>query len=59
MSIFFSSELNILETVLKKFKSLSTPEIIKIAHDEKAWLDNVKNKAIIDFTIYAPQLSAL
>ncbi len=58
-NLFTSAELNILETVLKKFKSLSTPELIKIAHDEKAWLDNVKHKAIIDFTIYAPQLSAL
>ena len=57
--LFSKQELNILAQVLKKFKSLSTPEIMKIAHDEKAWLDNIKNKSIIDFSIYAPQIIAL
>ncbi len=58
-NLFNSSELNILKVVLNKFKSLSTSDIIELSHKEKAWIDNIDNKSIIDFAIYAPQLIAL
>ena len=59
LDLFSGTELDILEKVLEKFKSLSTTEIMNIAHEEKAWLDNIQHKSLIDFAIYAPQLIAL
>jgi transcriptional regulator with XRE-family HTH domain len=54
--LFFKSELRTLDEVHKKFQSISTTDLMKISHSEKAWLDNIASKALIDYSIYAPQL---
>ncbi len=58
-NLFDSEELNTLKEVLKRFKDVSTPELMKISHNEKAWQNNIKGKTIIDYLTYAPQLMAL
>lgn len=58
-SLFGKSELIIFEQVLKKFKNTATPELMKIAHDEKAWLENINKKAIIDYAGYGPILKGM
>ena len=58
-SIFNQFELLSLNKVLKKFKNTSTKELMEISHEEKAWIDNIENKSVIDYRVYAPQLKAL
>lgn len=58
-SLFNADELNTLNEVLKRFKDVTTQELMKIAHGEIAWKDNISGKSIIDYSIYAPQLKAL
>jgi uncharacterized phage-associated protein len=38
-----------LEEVASRFKNTSTTEIIEISHREKAWIENVEEKRIIDY----------
>ena len=57
--LFSKSELSNLKMVLGKFKDVPTQKLMKISHDEKAWLENINTKSIIDYSIYAPQLIAL
>ena len=47
--LFNESELQILETVAERFKNTSTNEIIEISHKEKAWIDNIAEKKLIDY----------
>ena len=58
-SIFSESEIDILKKVLDTFKSKSTEVIMNISHQELAWIENVKTKMTIDYSIYAPQLKAI
>ncbi|MGA7722544.1 MAG: type II toxin-antitoxin system antitoxin SocA domain-containing protein [Ignavibacteriaceae bacterium] len=58
-SLFNASEIDILQQVSNKFKSLPTEKIKNITHEDKAWLDNQGKKAIIDYSKYAPLLKAL
>lgn len=58
-SIFTEFELSTLGEVFNKFKNTSTPELMNISHEEKAWIDNIENKSVIDYSTYAPQLKAL
>ncbi len=55
-SLFSNLEIKSLEMVMKKFNSLTTPEIMKIAHEERAWIDNIKHKSLIDFEEYGAML---
>lgn len=57
--LFNESELSNLKLVLEKFKNIPTQKLMKISHDEKAWLENISTKSLIDYSIYAPQLNAL
>ena len=43
------SELQVLEFVADRLKSASTTEIVKISHNEKAWLDNQEEQKFIDY----------
>lgn len=47
--IFTESELQVLELVADRFKNTSTNEIIEISHKEKAWIDNIAEKKLIDY----------
>jgi uncharacterized phage-associated protein len=47
--LFSENELKTLETVAKKFKDVPTSEIVSMSHDEKAWKENYKKNAIIDY----------
>lgn len=58
-SVFNPDEINTLNKVLKRFGGVTTQELMKISHDEKAWKDNISRKSIIDYVTYAPQLKAL
>ncbi|PSL48694.1 putative zinc finger/helix-turn-helix YgiT family protein [Chitinophaga niastensis] len=48
-TVFSPEELTTLEMVLKKFKNVSTSDIIKISHEETAWLDNNHKKGEISY----------
>jgi transcriptional regulator with XRE-family HTH domain/uncharacterized phage-associated protein len=48
--LFNEIELQILESVAKRFKTTSTNEIIEISHKEKAWLDNISERKLIDYS---------
>ncbi len=47
--LFNEMELEILESVAKRFENTSTSEIIEISHTEKAWIENNEDKALIDY----------
>jgi uncharacterized phage-associated protein len=47
--LFNELELKTLEEVASRFKNTSTTEIIEISHREKAWIENVEEKRIIDY----------
>lgn len=46
---FIPEELTVLEEVAKKFRNISTKEIIDISHKEKGWIMNKDTKGIIDY----------
>lgn len=48
-SVFTAEELDVLENIGNRFKSVTTNEIIKISHKEKAWIENKDEKKIIDY----------
>lgn len=47
--LFNEPELKTLEEVAERFKHTSTSEIIEISHREKAWIENIAEKKIIDY----------
>ncbi|HQQ12656.1 MAG TPA: DUF4065 domain-containing protein [Bacteroidales bacterium] len=47
--LFNELELETLEAVAERFKKTSTTEIIEMSHREKAWIENEKEKRIIDY----------
>jgi len=47
--LFTENELQILDLLAERFKNTSTNEIIEISHKEKAWIDNVAEKILIDY----------
>ncbi len=47
--LFSEKELSVLEEIAVRFKSTTTKEIIEISHKEKAWIENHKEKKIIDY----------
>jgi DNA-binding transcriptional regulator YiaG len=48
--IFSDVELKVLDEIIERFRKTSTKEIIEISHKEKAWLENKKEKKIIDYS---------
>jgi transcriptional regulator with XRE-family HTH domain len=50
LDIFTEHELSVLEEIAARFKSTSTSDIINISHKEKAWIENEKERKIIDYT---------
>lgn len=48
-SLFNDTELEILNSVVERFKNTSTSEIIEISHKEKAWIDNNADRNLIDY----------
>jgi putative zinc finger/helix-turn-helix YgiT family protein len=48
-SLFSASELCVLEEVAKRFRNISTSEIIDISHKEKGWIVNKHKREIIDY----------
>lgn len=47
--LFDESEIKALEEVVSKFKTRSATEIRQLSHEEKAWIDNEKEKRLIDY----------
>lgn len=58
-NLFNPEELNTLKEVLNRFEDVSTQDLMEISHDELAWKNNISRKSIIDYSTYAPQLTAL
>lgn len=48
-ALFSDSELTVLEEVANRFRNTSTDEIIEISHKEKGWIENNREKKIIDY----------
>ena len=57
-SAFTSSELEVLQLVLNRFKSQSAKEIVELSHQEEAWLANYSNKSLISY-IFAYSILAV
>lgn len=58
--IFSAEELNTLTTVAETFSRISTKEIIRISHEEKAWIENVNAKNhMISYLKYGFDLKAV
>ncbi len=47
--LFKDHELRILHAVFEKYKNVTSSEIVKMSHDEKAWKENYKNHKFIDY----------
>ena len=48
-NLFEEREIKALEEVVYKFKTLTATEIRRLSHEEKAWIDNEKEKGLIDY----------
>lgn len=48
-NLFDDSEIKALEEVASKFKKHSATDIRELSHEEKAWIDNEKEKRLIDY----------
>ena len=48
---FTKQELEELEEIVERFKKCSTKKIIAISHQEKAWIENEREKKIIDYNL--------
>jgi Predicted transcriptional regulator len=48
--IFSSEEIEILNLVCSKFSGMTTNDVIKFSHQEKAWLENNEERKLIDYT---------
>ncbi|MDD3686137.1 MAG: DUF4065 domain-containing protein [Bacteroidales bacterium] len=44
-----SEEIEVMDKVLAKFSNTSTKDIIEISHNEKAWIENIAAKSLIDY----------
>ena len=51
-SIFTEKEINIIKTVLNRFKGTKAGEMSEISHTENAWIKNKDNYEIIDYVQY-------
>ncbi len=47
--ILSSEEIEMMDKVLIKFCDFSTKDLIEISHNEKAWIENVAAKSLIDY----------
>lgn len=57
-ALFSKTELDILESVAKKFANTTTAEMIELSHKEKAWIENNEDCSLIDYS-YAYDLSQI
>jgi putative zinc finger/helix-turn-helix YgiT family protein len=57
LEVFSELELEVLDTVVLKFKNVSTKNIIALSHLEKAWIENEKDRKVISYKDYAFDLS--
>ena len=48
-SLFSEGEIEILQSVCDRFRNVSTQDIIKMSHQENAWIDNENGKKTIDY----------
>jgi len=53
------AELNSLKDVIEKFATCDTNKIVKISHQEKAWLENESTHDLISYQKYAFELQAI
>ncbi|MFK7971540.1 MAG: type II toxin-antitoxin system antitoxin SocA domain-containing protein [Bacteroidia bacterium] len=58
-ALFTEKELGAMATIAKRFKETRTTEIVNLSHEEPAWLDNHKNKKLIDYTKYGFMLEGV
>lgn len=56
-SIFNEDELNTLKTIYERFKDYNATELKDYSHKEKAWIENEKERKIINYQDYAFELS--
>lgn len=57
--LFTKNELETMQNVLDAFRYKKTNEIVELSHQEKAWIDNEKQKRIISYQDYAFNLKGL
>lgn len=48
--LFSDDEISVLEQISKRFKNVSSKEIIEFSHKEKAWIENKDQKQLIDYS---------
>lgn len=53
--LFSSEEIESLNTIVSTFRGYNATQIMEKSHEEKAWLENEKNKSLIDYN-YAFEL---
>lgn len=47
--LFNNNEIEILNTIVNKFSKVTSKEIVKMSHQEKAWIDNYKKHPFINY----------
>lgn len=57
--LFTPNELETMQNVLDVFKYKKTNEIVDLSHEEKAWIENEKEKRLISYQDYAFDLKAV
>jgi len=57
--LFSKKEIEVFETVLKKFKTEKTTKIINISHEEEGWKKNIKSKGLISYREYGFDLKGI
>jgi len=51
--LFDAEELAVMEQVVQKFRNVTSKNIVEMSHQEKAWLENEKDKQLISYQKYA------
>lgn len=59
IDLFSESEHFSMDTVLKRFGSMSAFDIIDISHSEKCWIETNKEKSLISYRKYAFELNGI
>jgi len=52
-NLFDAEELAVMAQVVQKFRNVTAKNIVEISHQEKAWLENEKEKQLISYQKYA------
>jgi len=56
---FAPTELSVLDSIINRFKGMTTKQVVEISHNELAWKENKEERRVISYQKYAFNIQAL